>query len=109
MDYSNQAQPDTQDMLDKLKSMFGGAKKPDTIVELNGAKDTSQDSAPGEATAAPTPAQNSDGFLGALKNLMQFFQAKRGSASNDDKYQKILTEAGIPASQTGIGNEPTQQ
>ncbi len=66
------------------------------------AKDTVADSA---APAAPgmMGSQEGQGLVGALHDLIRFFQAKPASASNDNKYQKALTDAGIPASETGVG------
>ena len=44
----------------------------------------------------------SGGFMEALQNLFSLFGKKPGSASNDAKYQKALTDAGLPAEETGI-------
>ena len=40
--------------------------------------------------------------MDALKGFKKFFDAKPGSASNDDKYKKALMEAGIPEGDTGV-------
>jgi hypothetical protein len=102
-----------QGKLAQLMSMFGIGQAPQENSEAvpslpaNGAKDTAADSGvPAQPGMPPAqaPQGGEGGLLGALKNLMQFFDAKAGSASNDSRYQKALTDAGIPADQTGIGH-----
>ena len=83
------------------------------LAPAAGAPDTAQASAlpepglgiggvKGEGVGTAAHADGS-GLSGALQNLLKFFSAKPGSASNDAKYQKALTDAGIPADQTGVG------
>ncbi len=50
-----------------------------------------------------TTAPGQGGFMDALKGFKKFFDAKPGSASNDDKYRKALQEAGIPEGDEGVG------
>lgn len=114
MDMSADSQPGMKDKLAQLMSMFSGAASAPansgavsvTANADNGAKDTAGDSAPQDPNnpEGMAPQADSKGLLGALQNLMQFFSAKPASASNDDRYQKILTDAGIPAGDTGIGH-----
>jgi len=105
-------------MIAKLAAMFGsgstpgapgattaeppmpqGMMSPDTATASATPMDGSMPpQAPG---APPVPAQG--GLMEALKSLMQFFQAKQGSASNDAAYQKDLTDAGMAPGDTGIG------
>lgn len=99
------AQPD-QGKLAQLMALFGGGDKSPGMpaAPINGAKDTSADSSAKPFEAPQAAAPESDGLLGALKNLVQFFQAKSGSASNDAKYQKAMGDAGMPEEDMGIGH-----
>ena len=102
-------------MIAKLAAMFGkgsGQSAP-TVEPPMPTGMMSPDSATASATpmdgsmppqapgAPPVPAQG--GLMDALRNLLQFFQAKSGSASNDQAYQKDLTDAGMAPGDTGIG------
>ena len=58
----------------------------------------------GLAQALTGTPQSQTGLLGALANLIQFVQAKPGSGSTMNRTQKALTDAGIPAEDTGVGN-----
>ena len=102
-------------MIAKLAAMFGkgsGQSAP-TVEPPMPTGMMSPDSATASATpmdgsmppqapgAPPVPAQG--GLMDALRSLFQLFQSEPGSASNDARYQKDLTDAGIPPSETGIG------
>lgn len=56
--------------------------------------------APGENPLKP--AASGGGMMEALKNLMQFFSAKAGSASNSNKYGQAMKDAGLEEDETGI-------
>lgn len=123
MDATPTAQTQDPAMLAKLAAMFGGKGEsapapagPEAMpssapaaASSGTAADTAKDSAApstmqeGQAQAAPSAASGKGGLMEALQSLMQFFQAKPASASNDDLYQKRLEEAGIPADETGVG------
>ena len=116
MDLTPTAQGDSKDKMSALAALFGAkgaATQPAPMSEPNPApatgeaipgqaKDTAAESAAPAAPGAKAP-QGQDGLMGALRDLIKFFQAKPASASNDDKYQKALTEAGVPAGETGVG------
>jgi hypothetical protein len=53
-------------------------------------------------TAQPT-VQVPTGLWATIMNLAKFMQATPASASNDAKYQKYLTDAGIDPDDTGVG------
>lgn len=122
MDVTPTAQTDSKGLAGALAALLGakgaqapgavGAQMPSapamgsampTAVLQGQAADTSADSkTPANPGGTAAPGEDS-GLMGALKDLMKFFQAKPASASNDARYQAALTEAGIPADQTGIG------
>ncbi len=58
----------------------------------------------GLAQALTGTPQSQSGLLGALMNMIQFASARPGSASNTNKYQKALTDAGLPVEDTGVGD-----
>lgn len=57
---------------------------------------------PGLAAALSGTPQTSS-FMQALQGFKKFLEAKPASASNDKKYQKAFMDAGIPESDTGVG------
>ena len=117
MDLTPTAGADSKDKLGALMALFGakgGTAAPPPMGEPNPAPADAIAAAPGQAkdTAAesatpPAPGakgtQGQGGLMSALQDLVKFFQAKPGSASNDAKYQKAMTDAGLPAGETGVG------
>ncbi len=112
-DVSGTAQS-TSKMAEALAALFGKGKAPaanpadptdEARAPMPAASDTAEASAPAAPSSpgAPSPTDNKDGLMAALHGLLKFMAAKPGSASNDAKYQAALTDAGIPADQTGIG------
>lgn len=99
-------------MMQKLASMFGGAGQAKKTVVPGELPDSAAASAGPEAAgiddditkvAPDITGGDSGGLMAALQNLMQFLKAKPGSASNDQKYQTALEDAGLPPSETGVG------
>ena len=102
-------------MIAKLAAMFGkgsgqsaptveppmptGMMSPDSATASATPMDGSM---PPQAPGAP-PVPALGGLMDALRNLLQVVQAKSGSASNDQAYQKDLTDAGMAPGDTGIG------
>jgi len=59
--------------------------------------------APSGLASALSGIAHHNSFMDALRGIKRFVTSKPGSASNDSKYQKDLTDAGMDPNDTGIG------